>query len=51
VNKVDNANIFSASDRAKEKIDEIMTRPEFQNLGKVYAIDLAENIREDYSNL
>ncbi len=51
VNKTDNANIFTSSDAAKKVVDEYMKKEEYQWFGTVYAIDLADNIRDDYAEL
>lgn len=51
VNKTDSASIFRASDAAKEKVGEIFQKPEYKNFAYTYAIDLADNIRDDYDEL
>ena len=51
VNKTDSANIFSVSDAAKWVVEEYLLRPEYKQFGAVYAIDLADNIRDDYAEL
>jgi len=51
VNKTDGASIFSASKKAKEKITEIMIRPEFKEFSYIYGNDLANNISDDYNEL
>lgn len=51
VNKTDSANIFKSSDAAKKVVEEYLLRPEYKNFGAVYAIDLADNIRDDYAEL
>jgi multidrug efflux pump subunit AcrB len=51
VNKTDNASIFSASDKAKQKVEELFGTALFEKFGYTYAIDLADNIRDDYDEL
>lgn len=51
LNKTDSVSIFDVSDRAKEKIEEIMKTDDFAGFGKVYATDLADTIRDDYTTL
>ena len=51
VNKADNANIFKASDSAKKVVEDYLEKDEYQNFSAVYAIDLADNIRDDYAEL
>lgn len=51
VNKTDSANIFKASDAAKTIVEEYLKKDEYKDLGAVYAIDLADNIRDDYAEL
>lgn len=51
VNKTDSANIFSVSDAAKKVVEEYLLRPEYKQFWSVYAIDLADNIRDDYAEL
>lgn len=51
VNKADNANIFTSSDAAKKVVEEYMKKEVYLGFGAVYAIDLADNIRDDYREL
>ena len=51
VNKADNANIFKSSDAAKVVVEDYMKRDEYKGYATVYAIDLADNIRDDYAEL
>lgn len=51
VNKADNADIFSASDLAKNVVENTLSKDTFQDFWAVYAIDLADNIRDDYREL
>jgi len=51
VNKNDSVSIFSVSDRAKQKIDTMLNTSEFEWYGRLYATDLADNIRDDYVSL
>jgi multidrug efflux pump subunit AcrB len=51
VNKTDTADIFSSSDGAKKVVETMFQRDEYKNFSYVYAIDLADNIRDDYREL
>ena len=51
VNKADTASIFASSDGAKKVIENLFQKEEYKNFSYVYAIDLADNIRDDYSEL
>lgn len=51
VNKNDSASIFAASDAAKKVVAEYFLKDEFKNFGYTFGIDLADNIRDDYSEL
>ncbi len=51
VNKTESANIFSSSDAAKKVVEEMLTQSDFADFGAVYAIDLADTIRDDYKEL
>lgn len=51
VNKTDGASIFSASKKAKEKIEATMSTPEFSGFSYIYGNDLADNISDDYAEL
>ena len=51
INKTDSANIFTSSDAAKKVVEEYMRKEEYRWFGQVYAIDLADNIRDDYAEL
>ena len=51
INKTDSASIFWASDGAKKVIESMFEKSEFQNLGYMYATDLADTIRDDYAEL
>jgi multidrug efflux pump subunit AcrB len=51
VNKTDTANIFSASDAAKKIVEEVFARSEYKDFSYVFALDLADNIRDDYGEL
>ncbi len=51
INKNDSANIFTASDAAKVEIERVLSTPEFAGLQYLYTSDLADTIRDDYSEL
>lgn len=51
INKTDSANIFTTSDAAKKEIETLFTKNEFKWLKYLYTSDLADNIRDDYSEL
>lgn len=51
VNKTESANIFTSSDAAKKVVEEMLTQSDFADFGAVYAIDLADTIRDDYKEL
>lgn len=51
VNKTESANIFTTSDAAKKVVEETLKKPDYAGLAAVYAIDLADNIRDDYKEL
>jgi hydrophobic/amphiphilic exporter-1 (mainly G- bacteria), HAE1 family len=51
VNKNDGADIFKSSDAAKKVVEEYMKRDEYKGFHTVYAIDLADTIRDDYAEL
>lgn len=51
VNKTDSVSIFSVSDTAKKSIDTLLSTSDFIWYGRVYATDLADNIRDDYITL
>ena len=51
VNKTESANIFSTSDIAKKMVEDMLLEPEYKDFGAVYAIDLADDIRDDYKEL
>lgn len=51
VNKLDSASIFGASDAAKKVVESTFQTEDFQGFGYKYAIDLADNIRDDYDEL
>lgn len=51
VNKTESANIFVSSDAAKKVVEDYLKKPEYQDYWTVYAIDLADNIRDDYAEL
>jgi HAE1 family hydrophobic/amphiphilic exporter-1 len=51
INKIDSANIFTASDAAKKEIETLFSKSEFAELKYLYTSDLADNIRDDYREL
>ncbi len=51
VNKNDAANLFNSSDAAKKTVEEMFKKDEYKNFSYVFAIDLADTIRDDYAEL
>jgi multidrug efflux pump subunit AcrB len=51
INKTDSASIFAASDRAKEIVEKSFSETNFSWYGYIYAVDLADTIRDDYDDL
>lgn len=51
INKTDGASIFTASDAAKAKVEELFKTDRFSGLGYIYGNDMADLIRDDYVEL